>query len=80
MTEIVKIPSNVDPSFIEGINAFLKGKKYADNPHKVGSFERAIWNNALSWAEEKQINSDNVLEKISQIKNWGNLDGPDNDY
>jgi hypothetical protein len=76
--ETLRIPGNVDPSFIEGINAFLQGKLYKDNPHKLGSFERAIWHNAWTWAEEKQINQNNVIEKLSQIKNWGNLD--DTDY
>lgn len=74
----IRVPGNVDPSFIVGINDYLQDKKYKDNPYKVGSFERAIWHNAWMWADDKKINKDNVLEKISQIKNWGNLD--DTDY
>ena len=74
---MIIIPSNVDPSFIEGINAYLSGKKYGDCPYKCGSFERAIWHNAWVWAEEKEITSEDVLEKISQIKNWNTLDDDD---
>ena len=74
---MIRIPSNVDQSFIEGINGYLKGLQYSESPYKIGSWERAIWGNAYTWAEENKITSDNVLEKISNIKNWATLDFPD---
>ena len=66
--DIIMIPSNVDPSFVEGINDYLDGKEYKECPHKLGTFKRAIWQNAYIWAEENKVIFANLLKKLSQIK------------
>ena len=76
-SKAISIPSTVSPAFIEGINAFLKGKPYNDperSKYRVGSFEWAVYGVGWSTAEGWNLPPEGILQKLSQIKNWETLD------
>ena len=66
-----------DPKFIDGVNLFINSKPL-ENPYIIGSWEYALLQMGYNWAKHKNLNKENAVSVMNNVRNWFDLDDEPN--